>query len=354
MNENTFNKKLESDFLYANLPSGFISYLPDGKILRANETLSNWLGISVEEMYASNFKSILNKASGLYYSMVIDPLLNLQSAANEISFTFKSTNGEFDALFNAISYKDDEGKVILINATIQKITDRKKYELALLQEKRYADAEKRKFEFLSNMVPTQIWTMAPDGTSTYVNQKVKDYFGPQTSAFYTEFSCVSPSDAERCHKAWKNCLETGKTFQREIRMIGLSKKEEWFFVSIEPYFNQEGEIESWFGSSTNIHKQKSLQIANYSSLKLSLSSANKTLDENKQLFIDIALNQSHMVRKPLANILGLLDLLEYEELPEGSLQLFKLLQTSINEMDKMIKAASNPLKTQIETPLSAG
>jgi len=340
MNENKLNKNLKSDFLYDKLPSGFISYLPDGNILRVNETLSKWLCITVEEIYKLNFKSILNKASGLYYSMVIDPLLNLQSTANEISLTFKTINGEVDALFNAVSYKDDQGNLILINATIQKITDRKKYELALLQEKRYADDEKRKFEFLSNTVPNQIWTIAPDGTCIYVNKKVKDYFGEQPMTFYTEFSGIAASDLERSRKT---CLETGKIFQKEIRMKGVSKEEEWFFVSIEPYFNQEGQIESWFGSSTNIHKQKTLQIANYSSLKLSLSSANKTLDENKQLFINIALNQSHMVRKPLANVLGLLELLEYEALPEGSLELFKMLQTSIKELDKMIKVASNPL-----------
>ncbi|RZJ80410.1 MAG: hypothetical protein EOO47_07695 [Flavobacterium sp.] len=75
--------------------------------------------MTVEDMYALNFKSVLNKASGLYYALVIDPLLNLQGNANEISLTFKSITGEIDALFNAISYKDDDGKVTLINATIQ-------------------------------------------------------------------------------------------------------------------------------------------------------------------------------------------------------------------------------------------
>jgi PAS domain-containing protein len=342
MNKDTLNKNLNSDFLYDQLPSGFISYLPDGKILRVNETFSKWLDISLEDIYLLNFRAILNKASGLYYSMVIDPLLNLQHTANEISLTFKCANGELDALLNAVSYKDDQGKLILINATIQKITDRKRYESALLQEKRFAEEEKRKFEFLSNTVPNQIWTIAPDGTCTYVNQKIKDYFGEQPMSFYTEFKGIATGERERCLKAWKTCLALGKSFEREIRIKGKGDIEEWFFVSIEPYYNKEGQIESWFGSTTNIHRQKSLQVANYSSLKLSLTSAQKTLDENKQLFKNIALNQSHMVRKPLANILGLLQLLEDEDLPESSKNLFQMLQVSVEELDEMIKVASNP------------
>lgn len=348
MNKNTLSENLKSDVLYDQLPSGFISYLPDGRILRVNETLSKWLCISIEEIYQLNFRSVLNKASGLYYSMVIDPLLNLQSTANEMSLTFKSSNGEFDALLNAVSYKDGLGNLILINATVQKITDRKKYELELLQEKRHADEEKRKFEFLSNTVPHLIWTIAPDGKCIYVNKKNRDYFGEQPMSFYTELSGIAAADREKCQKTWKACLAAGKCFEREIRMTGVSKKEEWFFVTIEPYFNREGQIESWFGSCTNIHKQKTLQIANYSSLKLSLSSAKKTLDENRQLFIDMALNQSHMVRKPLANILGLLDLLEYEELSEASHNLFKMLRTSVEELDEMIRIASNPLRKPMD------
>jgi len=342
MNKDTINKNLNSDFLYDQLPSGFISYHPDGRILRVNETFSKWLGITIEDIYQLNFRAILNNGSALYYSMVIDPLLNLQSTANEISLTFKSANGEIDALLNAVSYKDDLGNLILINATVQKITDRKRYESALLQEKRHAEEEKRRFEFLSNTVPNQIWTIAPDGTCIYVNQKIKDYFGEQPMDYYTEFRGIAAGDRERCYKAWKTCMATEKIFAREIRMTGVSKKEEWFFVSIEPYFNKEGQIESWFGSSTNIHKQKSLQIANYSSLKLSLSSAQKTLDENKQLFFNIAMNQSHMIRRPLANILGLLQLLEDEELPSSSQNLFDLLRTSVQELDEMIKNASKP------------
>ncbi|SDZ80456.1 PAS domain-containing protein [Pedobacter hartonius] len=340
------NDNLTSDFLYDNLPGGFISYQPGGKILRVNETLSKWLCLSIEEIYQLNFRSILNKASGLYYSMVTDPLLNLQSTVNEISLTFKSSQGEFDALLNAVSYKDDQGNLFLINATVQKITDRKSYELALLLEKKHADEERRKFEFLSNTVPNQIWNIALDGECIYINKKVRDYFGEQPMSFYTDFGGIAAADRERCQSTWQRCLETGKRFEEEVRLIGVSKKEEWFFICIEPYLNRQGYIESWFGSGTNIHKQKTLQIANYSSFKLSLSSAKKTLDENRQLFINMALNHSHMVRKPLANALGLLQLLEDEDLPETSKHLFNMLQLSIQELDEMIKIASNPLRTQ--------
>ena len=341
MDKDSVIDHIKTDFLYNQLPSGFISYKPNGKILRVNETFTGWLGLPVAEVCKLNFRAVLTKASGLYYSMVIDPILNLQGKADEIYLTFITARGEIDTLLNAVSYKDDDGNVILINATVQKITDRKKYEAALLQEKRHAEEEKRKFEFLSNSVPNLIWTTAADGTCKYVNQRIVEYYGEQSLDFYSSFAGVANQDKERSMLAWQKCVATGKTFERELRLIGVSGAEEWFLVSIVPYFNQDGEIESWFGSAANIHKQKVLQVANYSSLSDSLTTAQQTLDENKKLFNSIALNQSHMIRKPLANIIGLLNLINEDELCEGNLDLLALIGTSVQELDEMIKAAAN-------------
>lgn len=327
MNTDTLSKYLKTDFLYDQLPGGFISYHPDGSILRVNETFCKWMNISNEDICKLNFRSILNQASQLYYDRVIIPILDINCEANEVSLTFNSSNGEVNTLFNAVSYKDESGGLILINASITKITGRENHEI------------------LSNRLPNQIWTISADGECIFVNEKVKDYFGEQPMSFYTEFGGVAEADRAKCHEVWKSSLEKGKIFEREIRLKGISQKEEWFFVSIIPYFNEEGKIESWFGSCTNIHKQKMLQIANYSSLSLSLTSAHKTLAENRQLFTNLAYSHSHMIRKPLANIIGLTQLLEYEELTEESRDLFKMLQTSVQELDEMIKIASNTMIT---------
>jgi len=340
MSSSKISEITETDFLYNQLPCGFISYKPNGKILRVNETFSKWLGLTVEEMYLLNFSNILTKASGLYYTMVIDPVLNLQSTANEIYLTFLSDNGEIDTLLNAVSYKDEQGKLILINATVQKITDRKKYESALILQKKHSEEEKRRFEFLSNTVPNQIWTANADGTMIYVNQKIIDYFGVREMTYYSSFEGIVEEDREKIFKSWQKCLLAGKRFEREVKLVGIKQVEEWFFIAIEPFYNEDGNIESWFGSATNIHRQKTLQIANYSSLSLSLNNAQKNLDQNKQVFANIALNQSHMIRKPLANIMGLLELLADEELSKESRNLFQLLSASAAELDEMIKKAS--------------
>jgi len=340
MNSEQLNKIVNTDFLYHQLPGGFISFKPDGTILKVNETLSKWMEISMEEIYKLKFRSILTKACGIYFSLVIEPILNIKVAVNEIHLKILTPAGSFDALFNAVSHKDQHGNTIVINATIQQITDRKRYETELLFQKNLAEEEKRRFEFISNSVPNQIWTSAADGEFLSINQKAKSYFGKEDLPFFSAFENIYLPDREKVLKAWKKCLTTGKRFEREARLKGLKSEPEWFFLSAEPYINEDGSIDLWFGSSTNIHKKKSLQIATYSALKSSLTMAQTTLDENAEHFVNIAMNHSHMIRKPLANIIGLIALLKNEVTSEEGKSLMKMLEASTEELDNMILQAS--------------
>jgi len=326
-----------TDFLYQEAPCGLISFNTEGGIVRVNQTLCNWLGRTAEEVQDLKFTSLLTTAGNMYYKVVVESLLNMQGYVNEINFSFVNPNGNFDALFNAVSYKNEQGQLLMVNATILKITDRKKYETELLLAKRRAEDEKRRFEFLSNTIPNLFWTTLPNGEVDFVNQRVKDYFNTSDLEWLTGFKGVVEEDRESSLRTWQRCLETGKTFDKEVRIQGDGREPEWHSIRIEPYFNSSGEIEMWFGSSTNIHKKKILQLANYSSLAESLTAAQKKIDQNKVVLTEIALAQSHMIRKPLANILGLIELINDLPQQEEALNLLELLKLSATELDLRIK-----------------
>lgn len=326
-----------SDFFYQQSLCGFISYLPDGTILRVNKTFCKWLGLTEGDIYGLKFSKLLTKEDALYYKMGISTLLKMQGFVDEINFSFTTGNGNFDTLFNAVSFENEDGKLIAINATIQKITKRKKFEVDLLKAKYDAVEEKRRFEFLSDTIPNLIWTSLPNGEINFINQRYKDYFGYTDVTDINYTTEVFVDDREGISSAWTRCLKSGRKLEREVRLQASGKEPEWFFVTAQPFYNDEGNIELWIGSLTSVHKQKLLQQANYSSLTSSLNIANQTIDNNKQKFIKIAMDQSHMIRKPLANILGLLSLLEGTCVSAEVKNMINLLNISAEELDGLIK-----------------
>jgi PAS domain S-box-containing protein len=65
----------------------------------------------------------------------------------------------------------------------------------------------------------------------------------------------------------------------------------------------------------------------------------KAIEEQKQKLRDIAWTQSHMVRAPLARMMGLINLLNYENnLDENTRQLLNYILDSAHEFDKIIKS----------------
>ena len=336
-----FDAITNSEHLYQKAPCGFISFLPDGAILRVNETLIAWLGLTEKEVYSLDFTALLSKGAKLYYQMIVSPLLNIRGFANEIDFSFVGENGNFNALFNAIGYIDEDGTLLAINATLQSITDRKKYEADLLRAKQHAEEEKRKFESLSDTIPNLVWTALPNGQINFINQRIKDYFDILSLEDINGFLGEVEEDRANLMLTWQSCLQSGRKLNREVRLKSKDKVPEWFLLIAEPYFNAHGVLELWFGSCTNIHKQKLLQLANYSSLATSLSIAHQTIDTNNEIFMKIAFDQSHMIRKPLANIIGLVSLLNDLPVTEEVKQLIELLDTSATELDTHVKDVVN-------------
>lgn len=214
-----FSEYVHPEFIFNEAPIGFVAFTPDGGIIKGNNTFYSYFDMTEAECPTTNFFKLLTKGSALYFQMVLSPLLSLREYSNEINLSFSTPADNFDALFNAKAYKDEQGKVILINAYLLKIIDRKKYEAELLLAKR----------------------MAED----------------------------------------------------------------------------------------------------------SLNSAKRIIDENNEQFVKIAMNQSHMIRRPLANMLGLLSILKDVKVDESAAALIRLLEQSAQELDTKI----NEVVTQTRLPL---
>jgi PAS domain S-box-containing protein len=148
-------EQLETDLaaLYDGLPCGHLSLLPNGKILKINQTLLSWLGYddATEVILKKRFQDFLGPGDRIFYDTHFGPLLQMQRSANEINFSIRKKDGTaFPALVSASQNQDEAGKPVLIRIALFQIHDRKKYESELLLERRKAEqALRAKADFVS-------------------------------------------------------------------------------------------------------------------------------------------------------------------------------------------------------------
>jgi PAS domain-containing protein len=67
---------MDPERLYHQAPCGYITFLPEGTIIRVNETLLNWLSYTSDEMVnGMKFGDLLSKGGQIHYEMFFRPCL---------------------------------------------------------------------------------------------------------------------------------------------------------------------------------------------------------------------------------------------------------------------------------------
>ncbi len=146
--------------LYENAPCGYISTLPNGTIVRVNQTFLTWTGYQREELLGGKrFQDLLTVGGKIFHETHYAPLLRMQGAVNEVNFDVRCKDGRaLPTLLNSVQKKDADGKPVLHRTTLFNITDRKNYERELLlARKRAEEAARAKADFLS-MISHEIRT----------------------------------------------------------------------------------------------------------------------------------------------------------------------------------------------------
>lgn len=140
--------------LYDNAPCGYVSALPDGTLVKLNQTFLTWTGYQREDLVGrKRFQNLLTAGGRIFHETHYAPLLRMQGAVREIAVDIVCADGRrLPVLINSVLKQDAAGKPLLIRTTVFNATDRREYERELLRERQKAEqATLSKTEFISTL-----------------------------------------------------------------------------------------------------------------------------------------------------------------------------------------------------------
>ena len=151
--------------LYERAPCGYLSTLPDGTIVKTNQTFLTLTGHERTDLIGRRtFAELLTPGGRIYHETHYAPMLQMQGSAREIALEIVRADGErLPVLVNAVLERDADGEPTFVRAAVFDARDRREYERELLRAKARAEAsEARATDLARTLQQTLIPPTPPD------------------------------------------------------------------------------------------------------------------------------------------------------------------------------------------------
>ncbi|MFE5405610.1 PP2C family protein-serine/threonine phosphatase [Streptomyces sp. NPDC056580] len=164
-----------SEDLYERAPCGYLSTLLDGRIVKANATLLDWLGYRRDDLVGrKHFSELLSVGGRLYHETHFAPLLRMQGEVSGIALELKAADGSrLPVLVSSTVKTGSDGQPLLIRTTVFDARDRRAYETELLRARHEADQER---ERLQQLATTLQQTLLPPALVNVPGLDVSAYY----------------------------------------------------------------------------------------------------------------------------------------------------------------------------------
>jgi len=151
-----------------------------------------------------------------------------------------------------------QGLTVLAESFMTTLTLRR----ATRRSHRELDEQDAKFRVLADAMPQMVWSTLPDGYHDYYNARWYEFTGMPLGSTDGEGwnGMFHPEDQERAWTVWRHSLKTGEPYEIEYRLRNADGAYRWTLGRALPIRDASGNITRWFGTCTDIHDQKQIQV----------------------------------------------------------------------------------------------
>jgi len=226
---------------------------PDGILIEANRAALEAAGLQAKDVLGKPF------SEAYWWSFSAESQHQLQAA---IARAAAGENIRYDVLvrlsddhfitidFALVPLRDETGRVEYLIPSGIDVTDRKQKEQQLQQ--------------LSDLMPQLVWMGNAHGQLDYVNRQWIEYSGLTVEQIHDleQFAqCHHPQDVPVALSQWAIAQAAKQPFEFEARLqraVDLTYR--WFLVRGVPILDERGQVQRWYGTSTDIHDRKQAQL----------------------------------------------------------------------------------------------
>ncbi|MDA9555643.1 PAS domain S-box protein, partial [Pelobium sp.] len=321
VNQKFEDSRVKYQTLFETSSLGIILHTPNGDLYDANETFCQMIGVNKENVAQHNIIEFTPEEYWESDKAFISDLVVTNNSNNSYEKEFiKNSTERIPVSINGRVFHDQSGK-LFIWCIAKDITERK-------QQRELLNHQKELLEQTARIAKLGGWELNIETQKTEWTKEVYDIHDLEAGYDHNLESGISfyhPEDRNTIAEAIERTVKHGERFNLVSRFISAKNIHKWVRVIGEPVF-KDNTIVSVKGVIQDItEKKKSEEI----------------ISKQSDLLRDISFTQSHLVRLPIANILGLTSLLEHADSEEDKLDIYRKIRHSVEQLDEIIKEVAN-------------
>jgi PAS domain S-box-containing protein len=232
----------------------------NGMITYANKTWTDWTGQPTKDLLGTGWLHCILSEDRARTAEKFLIALKAQKPY-EVDFRIRRKNGEIRwCIATGHPQYNHEGKFMGYIGACTDVTEKTITDIELQLKNGELNEQIKQFEFVIDFMPVQLWIAKTTGELEYVNKQAINFLGLPGEDVTEEkmLSNVHPEDREGWLDSWTNALQTGNSYQYELRIKDKNGNYKWHLARALP-FRLDGEIIRWFGTNTDIDEQKQMQ-----------------------------------------------------------------------------------------------
>ena len=276
--------------LYQHAPCGYLSALPDGTLVRVNQTLLDWTGYTRESLLGKRLPDLLPVVGKIFHETHYDPLLRMQGFIREMALDLVCAGGQLlPVLLNSVLHRDSAGRPVVVRTTVFDATERRSYERELLLARRRAEQLATIVEHSADA----ILVISPDGTVLTWNEGAERLFGYSAAEAVGEslLELIIPDDYVEQFQELVEVVRSGQRVQLETVRRHKDGTRLDVSIGLTPLSDEPGEVSGMAAIIRDISERRRLE-------------ARLRQSEQLQSVAALAGGVAHEVNNQMAVVLG--------------------------------------------------
>ncbi|MBA3723584.1 MAG: PAS domain-containing sensor histidine kinase [Candidatus Levybacteria bacterium] len=237
--------------LVEQMHEGALTFTEEGIILYANKSFANIVQLPLEKVIGSSiYDFVAYQSNNDFASLIKNGKKKSKGSRGEVEL--KIVTGRKLPIYASINSL----QIYEIEAFSMTVLDISQLKIA----KKLEESEE-KFRTLAENIPTLTWTANADGYIYWYNSRWYEYTGtkPEQMEGWGWQSVHDPKVLPQVLKKWKASIADGESFEMVFPLKGADGIFRPFLTRIIPMRDSENNIIQWFGTNTDITKQKELE-----------------------------------------------------------------------------------------------